>query len=89
MMTIYLGNLPDAATEADVAALCAPFGEVLKVSLIRDHQTGAFRGFGYVEMSAADAARAVAELDGVPYEGRTLRANEARDRGAKPPRRSW
>jgi len=89
MKTIYLGNLPFSATESQVAALFGEYGEVSKVSLVNDRETGRSRGFGFVEMSVADAARAIDALDGFEYEGRSLRVNEARDRGARPPRRSW
>jgi RNA recognition motif-containing protein len=87
--TIYLGNLPLTATEDEVRDLFAEHGLVAGVSLINDRETGRFRGFGFVEMEAAEADRAIAALDGIEFGGRTLRVNEARDRGARPPRRSW
>ncbi len=89
MKTIYLGNLPTEATESEVANLFGLHGEVAKVSLVNDRETGRSRGFGFVEMPIEDADRAIDALDGFEYEGRTLRVNEARDRGARPPRRSW
>jgi len=89
MKTIYLGNLPFSATEEDVRALFAPHGPVASVSLINDRETGRPRGFGFVEMEAEAADRAIDALDGTEYGGRSLRVNEARDRGARPPRRSW
>ena len=87
--TLYLGNLPLDATEAQVASLFAQHGEVAKVTLVNDRETGQSRGFGFVEMPTEAALKAVAALDGYEYEGRNLRVNEARDRGARPPRRSW
>lgn len=89
MKTIYLGNLPFSATEDQVAELFGQHGQVDKVSLVSDRETGQPRGFGFVEMPVEDADRAIDALDGFEYEGRTLRVNEARDRGARPPRRSW
>ncbi len=89
MKTIYLGNLPFTATEDHVAKLFSQHGEVDKVSLVSDRETGESRGFGFVEMPVEDADRAIDALDGFEYEGRTLRVNEARDRGARSPRRSW
>jgi RNA recognition motif-containing protein len=89
MKTIYLGNLPLTVTEEEVAALFGQHGEVQKVSLVKDLTTGAPRGFGFVEMPLDDAERAIDALDGQQYEGHMLRVNEARDRGARPPRRSW
>ena len=89
MKTIYLGNLPLEVTEEEVAALFGRHGEVQKVSLVKDLTTGAPRGFGFVEMPLEAAERAIDALDGIQYEGQMLRVNEARDRGARPPRRSW
>jgi len=86
---IYLGNLPQATTAVEVRALFAAHGEVIGVDLIVDQHTGALRGFGFVTMAGEDAARAIAELDGLPCRGNILRVNESHDRGARPPRRSW
>lgn len=86
---IYLGNLPPVTTAAEVRALFAAHGEVIGVDLIVDQQTGAPRGFGFVTMVGEDAVRAIAELDGLPWQGNILRVNESHDRGARPPRRSW
>ena len=89
MKTIYLGNLPVSASENDVKDLFGNYGEVVSVTLITDRETGSPRGFGFVEMESEAAARAIEALDGTDFGGRTLRVNEARDRGARPPRRSW
>jgi len=89
MKTIYLGNLPFTATEDDVRQLFGQHGEVSSVSLVNDLETGRPRGFGFVEMVGKDADKAIDALDGSDFGGRSLRVNEARDRGARPPRRSW
>jgi RNA recognition motif-containing protein len=87
---LYVGNLPFSATEEGVRALFAPHGTVEKVSLISDRDTGRPRGFGFVEMSNSDAARAIQALNGKDFDGRALRINEAQDRdrgGSRGPRR--
>lgn len=89
LKSIYLGNLPLTASEADVRKIFGQYGEVAEVLLITDRETGQSRGFGFVKMNPADADAAIAALDGVDVEGHTLRVNEARDRGARPPRRAW
>lgn len=89
MPTIYLGNLSLSVSEQDVENLFGQYGEVASVSLITDRETGRPRGFGFVEMEPEAAAKAIEALDGTEFGGRTLRVNEARDRGARPPRRSW
>jgi cold-inducible RNA-binding protein len=77
---LYVGNLPFTATDESVRALFAKHGTVEKVSLISDRDTGRPRGFGFVEMSNADASRAMQALNGTEFDGRTLKVNEAQDR---------
>jgi len=80
MAKIYVGNLPFSATEPDVRALFSQHGTVESVSLPTDRETGRPRGFGFVEMSQADAARAIQSLNGYNMGGRPLRVNEAQDK---------
>ena len=80
MTKLYVGNLPFTATEESVRALFAAHGSVEKVSLITDRDTGSPRGFGFVEMSNADASRAMQALNGKEFEGRALKVNEAQER---------
>jgi len=80
MTKLYVGNLPFSATEDSVRTLFSAHGSVDKVSLINDRETGRPRGFGFVEMSSADAARAMQALNGKDFEGRPLKVNEAQDK---------
>ena len=80
MTKLYVGNLPFTATDDSVRALFSQHGTVEKVSLITDRETGRPRGFGFVEMSNADASRAMQALDGTDFDGRALKVNEAQDR---------
>ncbi len=80
MTKLYVGNLPFTATEEAVNALFSKHGTVEKVSMITDRETGRPRGFGFVEMSSADAARAMQALNGTDFEGRPLKVNEAQER---------
>ena len=77
---LYVGNLPFTATDDGVRTLFSQHGTVEKVSLITDRDTGRPRGFGFVEMPNADAARAMQALNGTEFEGRALRVNEAQER---------
>jgi len=91
MTKIYVGNLPFTANENEVRELFAQFGTVESVSLITDRDTGRPRGFGFVEMSRADASRAIQNLNGKDMGGRPLRVNEAQERtgggGSRGPKR--
>jgi RNA recognition motif-containing protein len=92
MKKIYVGNLPFSATEDEVKGLFATHGDIESVSLITDRETGRPRGFGFVEMSPADADAAIAALDGKEMGGRHLRVNEAqprRDNGGSQNRQRW
>ena len=80
MKKIYVGNLPWSATENDLREMFASVGTVHSAAVITDRETGRSRGFGFVEMDEADAAKAIAELDGRDVEGRALRVNEAQER---------
>lgn len=80
MTKLFVGNLPFDATEESVRALFAEHGTVEKLSLITDRETGRPRGFGFIEMSNADAARAMQALNGKDFGGRSLKVNEAQER---------
>jgi hypothetical protein len=78
---IYVGNLPFNAGADDVKNLFAPFGTVIDVRLVKDRRSKRFKGYCFVEMDAAGAHAAIAQLDGTDYAGRTLRVNEAKKKG--------
>lgn len=80
MTKIFVGNLPFSATEDSLKSLFATHGTVEKIALITDRDTGQPRGFGFVEMPNADAARAMQALNGTSFEGRALKVNEAKER---------
>jgi RNA recognition motif-containing protein len=80
MSKIYVGNLPFSADEEQVRTLFAQHGTVESVALIKDRDTGQFRGFGFVEMPRPDAARAIQSLNGHDMGGRPLKVNEAQDK---------
>jgi RNA recognition motif-containing protein len=81
---IYVGNLPWSATEDDVRAAFAEYGEVVSVKLINDRETGRPRGFGFVEMEDQGALAAIEALDGTDFGGRNIKVNEARPRPERP-----
>lgn len=80
MTKLFVGNLPFSATEDSLRALFTPHGTVESLAIINDRDTGRPRGFGFIEMSSADASRAMAALNGTDFEGRALKVNEAQAR---------
>jgi RNA recognition motif-containing protein len=78
---LYVGNLSYEVTNADLEELFAPFGAVQSAQVIQDRDTGKSKGFGFVEMSDADAARAAIQaLNDTEQDGRRLSVNEAKPR---------
>jgi RNA recognition motif-containing protein len=76
---IYVGGLPYSATESQLNDLFAVHGAVESARVITDKFTGQSRGFGFVEMSTAEEAKAaIAALHGTQMDGRTLTVNEAK-----------
>ena len=81
IVTIYIGNLSFQATEDDLKDVFMEYGEVTRISLPVDRETGRKRGFAFVEMedeSKEDIA--ISELDGAEWLGRELRVNKAKPR---------
>ena len=79
MKNIFVGNLDFGSTEASIRALFEAYGNVEKVNLITDRDTGRSRGFAFVEMAdASEADRAITALNGSNLDGRALNVNEAR-----------
>ncbi|MCK9159780.1 MAG: RNA-binding protein [Bacteroidaceae bacterium] len=80
-MNIYVGNLNYHVKEADLQQVMEAYGAVTTVKIIDDRETGRSKGFGFVEMDDdAGAAKAIAELNGSDYMGRTMVVKEARPR---------
>ena len=76
---LYVGNLPDSATEQDLLHKFAAYGTVKSVKLITDHDTGRTKVFCFIEMmSEVEAHAAIDSLNGSDYDGRPMKVNEAR-----------
>jgi len=59
------------------------FGTITEAKLVMDRDTGRPRGFGFVEMTTdAEAAAAIAGLNGQDCQGRALNVNEAQERSS-------
>ena len=89
MKSLFVGNLSFQTTESELSELFKPFGQVTRVNLVKDRETGRARGFAFVEMpNDEEAAKAIAGLDGKPVGGRNLKVNEARPKDASRPPKS-
>ena len=84
MFNIFVGNLSFEATEEELRGLFAEHGEVIKVNIVTDRDTGRPRGFGFVEMADENSGRtAIEKVNGREVGGRTLTVNEAKAREAR------
>jgi len=76
---IFVGNLDFNTSEEELRRLFEAHGQVDRVAIMTDRDTGRSRGFGFVEMtSAEDGEKAIAAMNGSQIGGRTLNVNEAR-----------
>jgi RNA recognition motif-containing protein len=78
-MNIYIGNLVYEMTEDELKTTFEEFGQVDTVKIITDKFTGRSKGFGFIEMSNDDEAKAAIEaLNDKDFQGRSLKVSEAR-----------
>jgi RNA recognition motif-containing protein len=79
LKNIFVGNLDFNTSEDELRQLFEAYGQVDRVSIMTDRDTGRSRGFGFVEMgNAEDGEKAIAALNGSQVGGRKLNVNEAR-----------
>ena len=78
---LYVGNLPFDTSEDDLHQLFSAHGQIVSAKLITDMETGRSRGFGFVEMSTEDEAKAaIDKMNKAKVGDRELTVNEARPR---------
>ncbi len=84
-INLFVGNLPYAMTNDDLAKTFAQAGTVVSAKVISDKYSGRSRGFGFVEMSSDEEAKKAIEMfNGKDVSGRPLVVNEARPREERP-----
>jgi cold-inducible RNA-binding protein len=81
---IFVGNLSFNTNEDELRQAFETYGQVDRVSIMTDRDTGRSRGFGFVEMaSSEDGEKAIAALNGSQVGGRTINVNEARPKAER------
>ena len=84
MKNLFVGNLSFQTTETELGDLFKTFGQVSRVFIAKDRDTGRARGFAFVEMpNDEEAAKAISGLDGKEFGGRNIKVNEARPRAER------
>lgn len=80
-MSVFVGNLSYDVTREDLEHVFSEYGEISRVSLPTDRETGRVRGFAFIDMkSEADEQAAIDALDGAEWMGRDLKVNKAKPR---------
>jgi RNA recognition motif-containing protein len=79
MNKLFVGNLDYTVTSDDLKQAFAQFGTIVDAVVIMDKMTGRSRGFGFVEFSKPEEAKAAVEkLNGSDLKGRKINVNEAK-----------
>ena len=81
---LFVGGLSWNTTDEGLRQSFERFGEVTDAKVINDRETGRSRGFGFVTFTKAEeATAAIASMDGSQLDGRTIKVNEATDKGPR------
>jgi RNA recognition motif-containing protein len=89
MKNLFVGNISFHTTENELTEVFKAFGQVTRVHIATDRETGRARGFAFVEMANdAEAVKAIAGLDGKDLGGRNLKVSEARPKAERRPQHS-
>lgn len=76
--TLFIGNLSFDSTNDSVHEIFSQYGEITRVSIPTDRESGTPKGFGYVDFSTVDEAKAALEaLHGTDVDGRNIRVDFA------------
>lgn len=98
MYKLFVGGLPFATTDEELADIFGAHGSVASAVVVKDRDTGRSKGFGFVEFENDDEGKAAEKaLHNSEVGGRTITVNEARPREDRPRRdfggnnrqRSW
>jgi len=82
MSNLFIGSLSYNTDDAGLKAFFETIGEVKSAKVITDRDSGRSKGFGFVEYSdAANAQKAIDELNGKELDGREITVNVARPKG--------
>lgn len=82
---LFVGSLSWNTTDDQLKDFFASAGTVVSATVIFDRETNRSKGFGFVEMSSDDEAKAaVDQLNGKELDGRAIVVNEARPREERP-----
>ncbi|MDJ0680493.1 MAG: RNA-binding protein [Xenococcaceae cyanobacterium MO_167.B52] len=83
-MSIYVGNLDYGIEREDLSEVFNDYGNVKRIYMPTDRETGRKRGFAFVEMeSQVNEDKAIEILDQALWMGREIKVNKARPRKSR------
>lgn len=78
---LYVGNLPYSITRDEVRQAFEECGDVVRVNIVTDRETGKSKGFGFVEMGTeSEATAAITHWNGSTLGERCIVVDEAKER---------
>jgi RNA recognition motif-containing protein len=84
-MKVYVGNLSKQIDDAQLNEMATPYGTIVSANVATEKSGGASKGFGFIEFSNEDEARAaITGLDGRDVNGQALKVNEAKPKKEQP-----
>lgn len=82
---LFIGSLAWATTDDGLKEFFSSAGNVVSANVITDRETNRSKGFGFVEMSSDEEAKAaIDQLNGKELDGRPIVVSEARPRESRP-----
>lgn len=83
MSKLFIGGLAWHTDENTLRTKFEEFGAVEEAVVVKDRDSGRSRGFGFVRFGQdSDADAAIAAMNNVEFDGRTIRVDKASERGA-------
>jgi len=83
MSKLFIGGLAWHTDENALRQKFEEFGAVEEAVVVKDRDTGRSRGFGFVRYGQeADAEAAIAAMNNIEFDGRTIRVDKASERGS-------
>ncbi|OLN95920.1 Cold-inducible RNA-binding protein [Colletotrichum chlorophyti] len=84
MSKLFIGGLAWHTEEGTLRSKFEEFGAVEEAVVVKDRDTGRSRGFGFVRYTQdGDAQKAIAAMNNVEFDGRTIRVDKASDNGPR------
>lgn len=86
-MNLFVAKLSSSTTGDDLQEIFSAYGEVTSAKVVFDRETGNSKGFGFVEMSDGEAAKAaISALNGSEVDSKEIVVKEANPREERPRR---